>query len=228
MSQPAENTLQQQFNALHAHRVATMKPEDLRVNVEQRRHLVDTANRAVFVKAGDSVAPFVLEEVDGALLALDALLADGPLVLVFFRFAGCPACNIALPYYDRALAPGLKASGARLVAVSPQMPERLVEIKTRHALGFEVATDRDNALARRFGIVFEANEASKASALAKGTSIAEITGMGTWELPMPAVVVIDQTRTVRFAEVSPDWLSRTEAEPILAAVAALPAARRAA
>ena len=229
MSQPAEQTsLQQQFDALHAHRVATMKPEDLQVNVDQRRQLVDTADRAGFVKAGDTVAPFVLEEVDGARLTLDDLVADGPVVLVFFRFAGCPACNIALPHYDGTLAPGLKAAGARLVAVSPQVPAKLADIKTRHGLSFEVASDRDNALARRFGILFEANEASKAASLAKGTALGEVTGTGTWELPMPTVVVIDRDRTVRFAAVSPDWLSRSEAEPILAAVTALSAARRAA
>lgn len=32
---------------------------------------------------------------------------------------------------------------------------------------------------------------------------------------MPAVIVIDHTRTVRFVDVSPDWMVRTEAESIL-------------
>ena len=47
-------------------------------------------------------------------------------MLVFFRSAGCPACNIALPYYRDELAPGLAALGVRLIAVSPQVRERLV------------------------------------------------------------------------------------------------------
>jgi hypothetical protein len=38
---------------------------------------------------------------------------------------------------------------------------------------------------------------------------------------MPTVIVIDQKRVVRFADVHPDWLLRTEAEPILEAVSAL-------
>jgi peroxiredoxin len=137
------------------------------------------------------------------------------------RFAGCPACNIALPYYQRRLHPELKALGATLAAVSPQVPHRLVEIKRRHGLDFAVASDVDNALGRRFGILYTADEASQAAARAQGSFIGDVTGTGTWELPMPAVIVIGQDRQVRFADVSPDWLVRTEAGPVLEAVRAL-------
>lgn len=216
----AVDTLRQRLADLHAERVRTWDPAVLQTNIDQRRKLSDTANYDGFVKAGDRVASFVAHSVDGHDLSLEALLRDGPVVLIFFRFAGCPACNIALPYYNEALAPGLKALGATLVALSPQIPERLKEIKLRHGLDFAVATDPNNTLARRFGIVFEPDEPSKAAARAKGNFIGDVTGTGTWELPMPAVVVIDQTGGVRFAEVSPDWLVRAEAGPILEAVRA--------
>jgi len=200
---------------LHAHRVATYKSEDLAVNINQRQLLVDTADRSKFIKSGDTIEPFDLPEVDGGRVELDALLVNGPVVLVFFRFAGCPACNIALPYYQRQLYPGLAALGATLVAVSPQVPERLVEIKEKHELEFFVASDPGNALGRKFGITFTANEESQNALKAKGSDLGQITGTGTWELPMPTAIVIDQDRVVRFADVSPDWLVRTEAEAIL-------------
>jgi peroxiredoxin len=203
---------------LHAHRIQTMDPAVLQVNIDQRRTLVDTADRGRFVKPGDVVAPFVLEEVGGKRLTLEGLTADGPAVLIFFRFAGCPACNIALPYYQRQLHSALKDLGAPLVAVSPQVPERLVEIKARHGLEFLVATDRGNALGRAFGVLYTFDEASKQLSLSKGAGIGEVTGTGTWELPMPTVVVIGRDRIVRFADVSPDWLVRTEAAEIIAAV----------
>jgi peroxiredoxin len=173
------------------------------------------------------VEPFTVQEVDGAPLSLDDLLADGPAVLVFFRFAGCPACNIALPHYQQALAPGLHALGASFTAISPQVPERLNEIKTRHGLSFNVASD-GNALGRRFGILYTANEASQAAAKARGVDLGEVVGTGTWELPQPAAIVIGRDRIVHFADVSPDWLVRTEAEPILEAVRELTQVRAAA
>jgi peroxiredoxin len=211
-------TLKDLLGALHAERVATWDPKALQVNIDQRQSLVAAADPSAWVKAGDQVPDFSLPEVDGGEVTLEAITAEGPAVLIFFRFAGCPACNTALPYYARNLWPRLKALGASLVAVSPQVPERLVEIKRRHGLEFQVASDLGNALGRRFGVLYEFDEASKAAAAAKGSFIGDTTGTGTWELPQPTVVVIDRDGMVVFADVSPDWLVRTEAEPILDAV----------
>lgn len=221
-------SLKQLLADLHAERVATWKAEVLQVNIDQRRTLVETADRAAWVKAGDKVPDFRLPEVEGGELTPSGLTATGPAVLIFFRFATCPACNIALPYYARNLWPGLKALGASLTAVSPQVPERLVEIKRKHDLPFNVASDLGAALGRRFAILYEFDEPSKVSARAKGSFIGDTTGTGTWELPMPTVVVIDRQSAVVFADVSPDWLIRTEAGSILEAVQALTPATAAA
>ena len=221
MADDRAKTLGELLGALHEERVRSWAPEALKVNVEQRRALVERAKTTRFLSAGDVLAPFTLTEVGGAKLSLDSLLRDGPAVLIFFRFATCPACNIALPHYDRALWPELRRLGASLTAISPQAPERLGAIKTKHGFTFNVATDADNALGRRFGILYEYDAASKAAALKGGNFIGDVTGTGTWELPQPAIVVVDRDRVALFVDVSPDWLVRTEAEPVLAAVRAL-------
>lgn len=209
-------SLNRQLAELHAERVATWAPAALQVNIDQRQRLVDEARPDDYVQVGDELDPFTLLNVEGGELNRDLLLADGPAVLVFFRFAGCPACNIALPYYERQLYPRLRELGVPLVAVSPQVPERLVEIKTRHNLQLLVASDPDNNLGRRLGILYSFDEASRNAALAKGNHIGETTG--TWELPQPTVVVIARDGTVALVDVSPDWLVRTEADPVLRAV----------
>jgi peroxiredoxin len=219
-------SLNQSLQQLHAERLATWRPEDLKVNIDQRRRLVEEADADRFLKAGDVVEPFSVPAVDGSIVELDQLLTTGPVVVVFFRFAGCPACNIALPYYQRRLYPALRELGATLLALSPQIPDRLLAIKEKHSLEFLVAADLHNELGRRFGILYTADEASQAAARARGTSIGDVTGTGTWELPMPTVIVIDRHRTARFVDVSPDWLVRTEAEPIIEAVRAATVADR--
>jgi len=216
-----ETSLRRRLADLHAERVATWRPEDLQVNIDQRALLESTSDRCGFIAVGDKIPDFTVLEVDGTSLTLDALVQDGPAVLVLFRFAGCPACNIALPYYNEALAPTLKRLGVPLVAISPQVPERLVEIKRRHALNFLVASDQDNRLAQRLGIVFTASAASQQYAKAKGHHLGEVIGTGTWELPMPTALVIDRDKIVRFADVTPDWMARTEAAPIIEAASAL-------
>lgn len=206
---------------LHAWREANWDPAALKINIDQRATLVKEAADRRFVQPGDRVAPFSLVNVEGGSIELADLTAKGPAVLVFFRFAGCPACNIALPYYNRQLAPSLAALGVPLVGVSPQRPELLVDIKRRHALDFTIATDVGGALARRFDILYEFDEASKQAAASRGSSPNDITGSDAWELPQPAAIVIDRAHVVRYADVSPDWLKRTEAPDVIAAVEAV-------
>jgi peroxiredoxin len=221
MNETPTESLHRLLAELHAHRVATWRPEDLQVNIDQRQRLVDAAQHARFIEAGDVIEPFRVPDVDGGIVDLDGLLENGPAVLIFFRFAGCPACNIALAFYQRRLLPQLRSLGASLLALSPQIPDRLLDIKQRHGLEFTVATDLNNELGRQFGILYTFDEASQRAALARGSPIGDVTGTGTWELPMPTAIVVDRSRVVRFVDVAPDWLVRTEVEPIIDAVRAI-------
>ncbi|TVV70174.1 peroxiredoxin-like family protein [Sphingomonas solaris] len=220
MTDAVPESLNARFAALHAERFESWEAEKLAKNIAQRAALVAAFDPAAVVQAGDTLPPFTLADDEGRPLSLDDLVADGPAVLVFFRFAGCPACNLALPYYDRQLRPALDAAGIRLVAISPHLPEQgLGEIRRRHALGYTVASDRDNRLGRALGITFSRGEVPEGQPTPGW--IGALTGTGTAEFPQPAVILIDRDRTVRFVAVSPDWLDRTEAPEILAAVAGL-------
>ncbi|MDQ0836241.1 peroxiredoxin [Sphingomonas faeni] len=136
-------------------------------------------------------------------------------MLIFFRFAGCPACNIPLPLYQRVLWPTLRELGVPLVAISPQISSKLSKMQQRHALDFTIATDRDNHLASQLGTTFEANPAIRQAA---STHLREVTGTGTWELPFPTTLVVDETGVVAWSDVTPDWMKRTEADAITDAV----------
>ncbi len=221
MTHPNNESLNQLLANLHAERVATWQPAELRVNVEQRQLLVDTEDAAAYVKVGQVIESFSVPGMEDDIVHLEDLVARGPVVVIFFRFAGCPACNITLPYYQRALWPRLRELGAGLLALSPQIPDKLRAIKDRHHLEFTLGSDLGNELGRRFGILYSFDEPSRQAALARNNPIGDVTGTGTWELPKPTVLVIDRDRVVRFVDVSSDWLVRTEAGPVIAAVEAL-------
>ena len=80
--------------------------------------------------------PFTLRGPGGALRSV----AAGPVVLIFFRFEGCPACNAALQGYQETLSAstGLRA---QVVAISPQVAERLGAVERDRPLHFLVAAD---------------------------------------------------------------------------------------
>ena len=203
------------LGALQDERDHSWTPAQLGLNASQRHELVIGFDQSRAIKIGDPMPNFSLEAVDGTTIRLDSLIATGPAVLIFFRFAGCPACNVALPVYQRALWPTLRDLGVPLVAISPQIPSRLSEIQQRHALDFTIATDRDNHLARQFGITFEANSATQQAAT---IPLGEVTGTGTWELPFPTALVVDEKGVVAWMDVTPDWMKRTEADAIIDAV----------
>lgn len=210
----SEESLTDQFKALHAERERTWPAPQLQKNITTREDLVAAYDPAAHIAAGDRLPEFELNDVDGGTITRDTLPESGA-VLIFFRFAGCPACNIALPYYQRALWPALKAQGIALIAISPQVPEKLVDIKTRHDLEFTVASDRDNQFGKALGITFEPHDTPETP---PAGWIGELTGTNSWTLPQPTVLIVDGRGVVSFVEVSPDWLRRSEADTILAAL----------
>ncbi len=95
-----------------------------------------------------------------------------------------------------------------LVAISPQIPEALINVRKRHNLAFNVASDTGAQLGRRFGLTFKSEGAPKPESIARGIG----------ELTHPAVVVVDKNHVVRFVDVTPNWMARTEAGPVIEAV----------
>jgi peroxiredoxin len=192
---------------LGAERATTWDPAVLEAGAAARAHAIESAATHPAARPGDAVAPFELTEVDDGALTLADVTADGPVVLLFFRFAGCGVCNLTLPHYGRVLAPELAALGVPLVAISPQPVDELVEIKRAHDLPFRVAYDADNALARSLGLTFTPKEPMGPPG---GTSFAE--------LPHPSFVLVDGDGVVRWLSVTPDWMAWTESADVLAAV----------
>lgn len=214
-------SLQDLLGELHEERVRSWSLEDLEANIRQRRELVERFDPSSVKGVGDQLDDFEFLDVEGGTVSLGTFVEEGPTVIVLFRFAGCPACNIALPYYQRELWPALEERGIRLIAVSPQVPTRLGEIRERHGLTFTVASDPDNRFARYLGVTYAPNPTTQAYIARKGLILSDVLGTSNEDLPQATTLVIDQDRMIRFIHVAPDWLVRTEAGPLIDAVDSL-------
>ena len=115
----------------------------------------------------------------------------------------------------------ITALGASLVAISPQLPEHNRELIRSRGLGFEVLTDRGNAVATQFGLTFTLPQYLRDVYASFPLDIAQYNGDASWTLPMPARFVIDRRGVVRAAESDPDYTTRPEPEDTLAALRAL-------
>lgn len=209
------DTLKARYAALQEERARSWTQAQLESNASVRRLLRSRFDPASVAQVGDVLPPLSFVEVDGEMLTLDNLTADGPALLILFRYAGCPACNIALPHYAETLFPALKDRAIPLVALSPQPGALLREIKLRHDLPFAVATDEGNQISRLLNISFQPDD--RPSPPPAGW-IGEVAGTNSWELPQPSLLLVGPGRVVRWLQVSPDWLDRPEADEILCAI----------
>jgi peroxiredoxin len=170
------------------------------------------------VAEGASLPDVDLLAVDGSPRSLTEAVGDGLTVLVLYRGAWCPYCNITLRTYQSELLPGLRERGVDLLALSPQKPDGSLTMKEKHDLEFAVLSDPGLAVARAIGVVTAPTEEALAAQVEIGLDLREVNADGTTALPMPTVAIVDGGLTIRWIDVHPDYTTRTEPEEILAAL----------
>ncbi|PGH57332.1 alkyl hydroperoxide reductase [Azospirillum palustre] len=173
------------------------------------------AGRAL--KAGDKAPAFTLNDPDGKAVSSTALLAEGPLVVSFYRGVWCPYCNMELQALQAAL-PTFQSFGANLVAISPQTAPNSRKSVRQNALGFPILSDPNNDVAAAFGLRFALPDYLVELYKGLKNDLPAFNGDPSWTLPMPARFVIGQDGTVLYAEVNPDYTRRPEPEDMLPAL----------
>jgi peroxiredoxin len=104
----------------------------------------------------------------------------------------------------------MKSLGAELVAVSPQLPEFSRQLVEQKKLSFDLLSDPGNKVAEAYGLVFSMSEDLAKIYLKFEIDVAKHNGDDSWTLPIPARFIVDRNRTIRYAEVYPDYTIRPE------------------
>jgi peroxiredoxin len=182
-------------------------------------HALTSAGAAGLALPVGAPAPdFTLPGADGCNVTLSEKLAQGPVVLVFYRGGWCPYCNILLRGFQRLLA-DFKAAGAQLIAISPQLPDQSLSTREKNALQFPVLSDVGLQVAKAFRIAFELPDELSALYRDFGHGLDVFNGTaGDGQLPMPATFVIGQDSRVKFAHVEEDYTQRAEPQNVLAVI----------
>jgi peroxiredoxin len=168
-------------------------------------------------KVGDHAPDFELPDARGGSVTLAGLRSHGPVVLVFYRGAWCPYCNLQLRAFQAALA-DIQAAGATLVAISPQTPDNSLTLAEQADLAFPVLSDVGNTVALSYGLVFALGAGDRELHRSVGIDLATFNGDDTWELPAPGVFVVDAAGAIRFASVAGDYRWRVGPDEVLAAL----------
>lgn len=210
-------TLDAELRALFDNRHTRIPAEALEIMDRRSRELAESGQADRALTVGDRAPAFRLPTATGGTVALTDLLADGPVVLTFYRGAWCPYCNLALRALQH-IHSDITAHGAQLVAVSPQIPDESLSLTEKHSLAFHVLSDLGSDVAKQYGLAFDLPDDLAALYDSFGFDLQRVNAGHARTLPLPATYVIDRDGTIRWAFVNTDYEKRAEPQDILEAL----------
>ncbi|HEY1720570.1 MAG TPA: peroxiredoxin-like family protein [Magnetospirillaceae bacterium] len=177
-------------------------------------------------KAGDIAPGFTLKDQDGTDVSSATLLAQGPLVVTFYRGVWCPYCNMELQAIQAAL-PEITERGARVVAISPQTAPNSRKSARQNNLQFPILSDEKGNVAAAFGLRFRLPDYLIDLYKSFKNDLPTLNDDPSWTLPMPGRFVIGTDGVIAYAEVNPDYTKRPDPSELLPVLDRLAAPRAA-
>ncbi|MFI5610353.1 peroxiredoxin-like family protein [Amycolatopsis sp. NPDC051903] len=213
-----DNTIAERVRTMQAGLAGRM-PDEVAAAFGAEQAVLDEAGVPGRVLSAGAVMPDGdLLDVEGTATTLAAARAGKPAVVVNYRGAWCPYCNLALRTYQEQLVPALAGRGVELVALSPQKPDGSLSMAEKNELTFTVLSDPGNQIASALGVLTAPSDAAKDAQRTLGLDLTEVNADGTHGVPMPTVVLVDAEGVIRWIDVHPNYSTRTEVADIVAAL----------
>jgi peroxiredoxin len=224
-------TLQDRLDAFKADFEAGKPPYNVTPEIVATMHratrdLIASGQATCARHAGDVAPPFTLTDQDGRAVSSATLLAEGSLVVTFYRGVWCPYCNMDLQAIQSAL-PEIAARGARVVAISPQTAPNSRKSARQNQLDFPILSDTRGEIAAAFGLRFQLPDYLIALYQRLKNDLPTFNADPSWTLPMPARYVIGTDGVIAYAEVNPHYTQRPDPSELLPVLDRLAAQRAA-
>ncbi len=171
------------------------------------------------LKTGAKIPSFSLPNQNNFVSSIEERLAASMLVLTFYRGGWCPYCNLELNALQK-MNPELEKAGAKLLAISPEVPDHSLTTQKKHDLSFDILFDKGNKISKKFGLVYTLPQEIRSIYDTFGIDVVDHNGDDTFELPMPATYVVNQSGEIVYHFVDADYTKRSEPADVLAAVKA--------
>lgn len=182
-------------------------------NLAQAQHKTESETAGLAV--GAKVVPFTALNQHGKSVSLMEELANGPVLLVFYRGKWCPYCNRHLSDLQDSLAL-LQAKGVRVFAISPEKPEFLLEMQEKTKASFTFLWDEGHKIGKAFDVAHqpEAGTRKKYNTLLRAR-LATASGDDSEQLPVPATFLISTEGVVIWRHFDHDYRQRSNVAAIL-------------
>jgi peroxiredoxin len=187
-------------------------------NVKGQNQNIKSVKEAVGLEVGAKAPVFEAVDQNGKKQSLDDLLKEGPVVLVFYRGQWCPICNRHLSTLNDSL-DAINAKGARVVAISPEKPEKIQKTIEKTNASFTLLFDEGYKISESFDVAFLPDFATRtAYNTALGANLKDAHSDESQRLPIPATFIIGQDRTIIWRHFDPNYKNRAAVSDIVNAL----------
>ncbi len=193
--------------------------EDMRI-LKQEDEKLDLNMPEPGLKVGEQAPDFTLPDAWGKPVNLAEELKKGPVVLVFYRGAWCPFCNLHLHALHNSQA-YFKKYNAQLIAITPQKPDKSLEQIKKDKYEFKVLSDLDDSVMRTYKLLYSLSAELVDVYKKHGLDVEAYNGEGRVTLPIPATYVIDRKGIIRAVFADTDYKKRMEPADIIDALSKL-------
>lgn len=170
------------------------------------------------VAVGASIENFTANDHEGNAFDLFKALADGPIVLFFYRGNWCPVCNRHLSELEENL-DLIYRKGAQVVAVSPEKPELMEKTIKKTKASFTLLYDKDYRISKAFDVAYLPEKpVVRKYNLFLGAKLAKAHSDESERLPIPATYIIDTSGIVSWRHFDSDYKNRASAKDIAEAL----------
>ena len=127
-------TIAEQVSALNASRAGQPVSDAMKPFAREQQRLASMGQPEGVIGVGSTLPDATLLDPHGEPTSLYGVLGGRLAVIVFYRGAWCPYCNIALRTYQSELLPQLTRHDVALIAVSPQAPDGSLSMQEKNEL----------------------------------------------------------------------------------------------
>ena len=113
--------------------------------------------------------------------------------------------------------PLYRSGGAQLLALTPEMPDKSLNTKEKNNLDFQVLTDKNNNVAKKYKVVYTLTDEVK-EYYETGFGLSAYNGNKDGELPLAATYIIGTDGKITYAFLDADYRNRAEPMEVLNAL----------
>jgi peroxiredoxin len=195
---------------------AENRSEQSRETSSLHQYGIDTgAHKPSGLKTGQKAPDFQGITDQGDSVAVNRLLAEGPVVLMFYRGQWCPVCNQYLKGFEDSLAL-IREKGAKVVAVTPETPANARKMRKKTGTSIAIIPDTTESIMKQYGVNFRVTgEYAQKIEEGFGVNIAETNNDQRTRLPVLATYLIDQNGNIAWRFFNPNYKKRAMVKAIV-------------